>query len=87
MTAWCGTRKVACDDFLKNFCPYVFLGGPVRGLCWFAENDKGWGWNPATPNLDVVRRDGQVILRVHLVNLPTTIGTRKRYRSEFWRHR
>ncbi len=66
-------RKVACDDYIKNFCPYVFLGGPVRGLCWFAENDKGWGWNPATPNLEVVRRDGQVILRVHLVNQPTTI--------------
>jgi hypothetical protein len=67
-------RKVACDDYIKNFCPYIFLGGPVRGLCWFAENDKGWGWNPATPNLDVVRKDGQVILRVHLINQPTTIA-------------
>ena len=67
-------RKVACDDYIKNFCPYVFLGGPVRGLCWFAENDQGWGWNPATPNLDVVRRDGQVILRVHLVNQPTALS-------------
>jgi len=66
-------RKVACDDFIKSFCPYIFIGGPVRGLCWFAENDKGWGWNPATPNLDVVRKDGQVILRVHLINQPTTI--------------
>jgi len=67
-------RKVACDDYIKNFCPYVFLGGPARGLCWFAENDKGWGWNPATPKLEVVRRDGQVILRVHLVNQPTTLA-------------
>jgi hypothetical protein len=67
-------RKVACDDYIKNFCPYVFLGGPVRGLCWFAENDKGWGWNPTTPNLEVVRKDGQVILRVHLVNQPTILA-------------
>lgn len=66
-------RKVACDDYIKNFCPYIYLGGPVRGLCWFAENDKGWGWNPATPNLEVVRKDGQVILRIHLVNQPTTL--------------
>ncbi|MCY3020350.1 MAG: DUF6067 family protein [Planctomycetota bacterium] len=66
-------RKVACDDFIKNFCPYIYIGGPVRGLCWFAENDKGWGWNPATPNLEVVRKGGQVILRVHLINQPTTI--------------
>jgi hypothetical protein len=67
-------RKVACDDYIKNFCPYVFLGGPVRGLCWFGENDKGWGWNPATPNLEVVRQEGQVILRVHLINQPTTLA-------------
>jgi len=67
-------RKVACDDFIKNFCPYIYIGGPARGLCWFAENDKGWGWNPATPNLEVVRKGDVVILRVHLINQPTTIA-------------
>ena len=66
-------RKVACDDFIRNFCPYIFLGGPVRGLCWFADNDKGWSWNPATPNLEVLRQDGQVVLRVHLINQPATL--------------
>ena len=66
-------RKVACDDYLKGFCPYIYLGSGVRGLCWFAENDRGWGWNPATPNLDVFRKDGQVILRVHLINRPTAL--------------
>jgi hypothetical protein len=66
-------RKLACDDYIKNFCPYVFLGGPVRGLCWFAENDKGWGWNPATPNLEVLRQNGKVVLRVHLIN-PRTVS-------------
>jgi hypothetical protein len=66
-------RKLACDDYIKNFCPYVFLGNPVRGLCWFAENDKGWGWNPETPNLEVLRQDGKVVLRVHLINQPTNL--------------
>jgi hypothetical protein len=65
--------KVACDEYIKNFCPYVYLGSAVRGLCWFADNDRGWGWNPQTPNIDVVRRGNQVVLRVHLVNQPTTI--------------
>ena len=45
--------KLACDEYIKNFCPYVYLGNGVRGLCWFADNDRGWGWNPQTPNLDV----------------------------------
>jgi hypothetical protein len=66
--------KVACDEFLRNFCPYVYLGSPVRGLCWFAENDRGWGWDPKAPNLDVERRGDQVVLRVHLINRPTVIA-------------
>ncbi len=69
--------KVACDDMIRNFCPYIYLGSAVRGICWFAENDLGWGWDPATPNLDVVRRGDEVILRVHLINQPTRLaGTR-----------
>ena len=65
--------KLVCDEYIKNFCPYVYLGDGVRGLCWFADNDRGWGWNPQTPNLDVLRRNSQVVLRVHLVNQPTVI--------------
>ncbi len=66
--------QVACDDFIHNFCPYIYLGNSVRGLCWFAENDRNWGWNSKTPNLDVVRQDGQVLLRIHLINTPTVIA-------------
>jgi hypothetical protein len=69
--------KVACDDYLKNFCPYIYLGDAVRGLCWFAENDGGWSWDRATPNLTVVRQGGEVVLRVHLVNKPIVTGARK----------
>jgi hypothetical protein len=65
--------KVACDDYIKNFCPYIYLGDAVRGLSWFAENDRGWSWDRNTPNLDVVRKGDQVILRVHFINKPTVI--------------
>ena len=60
--------KLACDEFVRNFCPYVFVGGPVRGIAFFAENDRGWGWDPSRPNLEVLREEGSVLLRVHLVN-------------------
>ena len=65
--------KLACDDYIKNFCPYIYLGTAVRGLCWFAENDKNWGWDAKTSNLQVIRENGQVILRIHLINTPTVI--------------
>ena len=65
--------EVACDDYLPGFCPYVFLGTPVRGLCWFAENDLGWSRDGQAPNVDVVRSGDQVLLRVHLISKPTAI--------------
>jgi hypothetical protein len=65
--------KVQVNDFPRNFCSYIYVGGPKRGLCWFAENDAGWSWDRETPNLDLVRKGDQLFLRVHLVNKPVTI--------------
>ena len=67
--------KVACDDFAPNFCPYVYLGTPVRGLCWFAENDSGWARDGKRPNVDVSREQDRVVLRVHLVNSAVVVDT------------
>jgi hypothetical protein len=67
------SEKVGVSDFPPNFCTYIFVGNPVRGLCWFAENDRGWSWDPQKPNLDLVRKGNTVTLRVHLVNKPVVI--------------
>ncbi|NQT85880.1 hypothetical protein HQ560_03890, partial [bacterium] len=67
------SSKVQVNDFPANFCSYIYLGNGVRGLAWFAENDRGWSWDSAKPNLDLVRRDGQLILRVHLINKPVNL--------------
>jgi len=68
------SSKVQVNDFPRNFCSYIYVGSPVRGLCWFAENDRDWAWDPAKPNLDLVRRGDQLILRVHFINQPTTLA-------------
>jgi len=62
--------KVATDEMTRNFCPYVYVGDAVRGLCWFADNDLGWSWDPTKPNVTLVRNGETVTLRVHLVNRP-----------------
>ena len=67
------SREVAGSEFPPTFCPYIFVGTPVRGLCWFAENDLNWGWDSSTPNLDLYRTGKKVLLRVHLINEPTVI--------------
>ncbi|MBI5834414.1 MAG: hypothetical protein HZB16_19120 [Armatimonadetes bacterium] len=67
------SRKTRAEDLPVGFCTYLYLGGPKRGLAWFAENDKGWSWDRKTPNLELVRRGGVLTLVVHLVNLPVTL--------------
>jgi len=67
------SSKVQANDFPRNFCSYIYVGSPNRGLAWFCENDKGWAWDLAKPNLDLVRKGAQLILRVHFINKPTTI--------------
>ncbi len=62
--------KLQQANWPPNFCTYIFLGDARRGLCWFAENDRGWSWDAAKPNLWLVRKGGQLLLRVHLVNQP-----------------
>jgi len=65
--------KCAYSEYPQAFCPYVYVGTPVRGICWFAENDRGWSWDPKKPNMDLYRDGGKVVLRVHLINKPITI--------------
>lgn len=66
---WDGSQ-VASDEMTRDFCPYVYLGDAVRGVCWFADNDLGWNWDRKTPNVTLVRRGKVLTLRVHLVNKP-----------------
>lgn len=57
----------------QNFCSYILLGSPLRALCFFAENDKGWSWNRKTPSVRVIGNGDTVVLRINLINEATTI--------------
>ena len=69
---WSASSLVS-SDYPPNFATYVFLGNGSRGLCWFAENDRGWSWNPSTPNVEIIRKGPRVTLVVHLVNVPVVV--------------
>ena len=69
---WSASSLVS-SDYPPNFATYVFLGDASRGLCWFAENDRGWSWDPTTPNVEIVRQGPRVTLVVHLVNAPIVV--------------
>ncbi len=94
---WSSAQMVT-SEYPANFCTYIFLGDAARGLCWFAENDAGWSWDPAKANLEVLREGDTIILRIHLVSQPFTLaeartltfglqGSPVKPRLEGWRHR
>ena len=71
------SRRYPDGEWFGNFKCFIYLGGPARGLCWFADNDAGWVLDAAkdrqAPCL-VLNRSGQVLtLRVNLVQKPVTL--------------
>ena len=74
------SKNVPSSGWYGNFKPYVWAGGVERGICWFADNDRGWvldvnPQNPdqSVPSQELIRRDGQVVIRVNMIQKPVTI--------------
>lgn len=72
--------ELANFDMPQGFCTYIFLGGPNRGLSWFADNDFGWDWDRDTPNVELVRDGGVLTLNVNLINKSLVIEKKRRIR-------
>ena len=69
----------ASRNFLSGtFVPYVWMGGPERGICWFAESDENWS-NDDKKSALTIERDGDVIyLNIYFINKKTVLtGSRK----------
>jgi hypothetical protein len=56
------------------FVPYIWLGGPERGICWFAENDRDWSLDPEKPMLEIRRQGETTMLIVRLVTKPVALA-------------
>ncbi|MGC8977142.1 MAG: glycoside hydrolase domain-containing protein [Candidatus Ratteibacteria bacterium] len=77
---WDGRKAKRDYTWLNNFVSYIWLGKEERGLAWFGENDKGYITeknyekpNETKPIQEIERKEGKVILRVYLINIPTII--------------
>lgn len=64
------SRHVARWQLPGPFVPYIWLGGPERGLCWFAENDRDWSLDPQRPTLEIRRQGAATSLVVRLATRP-----------------
>lgn len=60
------------------FVPYIWLGGPERGIAWFAENDRDWSLAADRPCLEIRRQGDVTSLVVRLVTEPVTLTRPRR---------
>ncbi|MBF0244404.1 MAG: hypothetical protein HQL31_03935, partial [Planctomycetes bacterium] len=60
-----------------HFVPYLYLGGPERGLCFAADNDRDWVRGKDVPMMEIDREGETVNLRLNLIGAPTKL-TRER---------
>ncbi len=56
-----------------SFLPQIWVGGDAVGLSFSGENDKGWSINPDVAAQEVLREDGNIVFRMNVISLPTTI--------------
>lgn len=50
-----------------NFIPQLWLGGPIRGLCWFADNDQGWVPSESKPAVTISRAGDIITIGLHII--------------------
>ncbi len=69
------SKYASRDKLLGTFLPYLYVGGPERGLVWFASNDKDWvvDLKDEVSALVIERKEDTVFLRVRLVQKQTTL--------------
>lgn len=67
---WNSSQGSFLSPKLKDFRPYVWLGGLYKGLAWFTETPAMWSREPGKPSQTVTADEDAVTLRVHLVNRP-----------------
>ena len=74
------TRVAILGDYL----PYVWIGGPLRGIAVFGENDKGWVTSPESRCQEIWReKGGTVVLKLNLVQRPVDITEPRTIRIGF----
>ncbi len=62
-----GSRQVPQPHY-KNFVPYCWIGTDDRGICFAADNDRGWEHGEKTDALEIHRfADGHVEMVLNLV--------------------
>ena len=64
-----------------GFTPYIWLGGIDRGICFFADSNRGYALDGAKPMIKLVRNNKTVTAEISLIGKKVEIGPNKRVLS------
>ena len=75
-------RQIDGKTLLKDgFTPYLWLGGIERGICFFADNNRGYALDGKKPMIKLIREKDSVIAEISLIGTKVEIGPKKRILS------
>ena len=82
---WDSSKAKRDGSIVGDYLPYVWVGGPLRGLAVFGDNDKGWVVDSATSQCQEIARtpDGTILLKLNLVQRPCDISSEQVIRIGF----
>ena len=65
---WDSAQTKSRNELKGSYMPYLWVGGSLRGIAVFGDNDKGWVLGDLVPCQEIVREtDGTVVVRLNLV--------------------
>ena len=71
---WDGSKAEGRQSLIGDYVPYLWVGGPLRGIAVFGDNDKGWTTSTSTPCQEIIREaDGTVVIRLNLIQRPVEL--------------
>ena len=66
---WDSTRQGGRNQIIGDYLPYLWVGGTLRGISVFGENDRGWSTG-VRPCVEMFRRDGTLEIVLNIVSKP-----------------
>ena len=74
---WDG-NKAAHNSIIGSYVPYIWLGGELRGIAVFGENDKGWETDDDAPCQELIRDGGTLSLVLNLFAKPAALNAERK---------
>lgn len=73
---WDSTKIIRLG--LRDYVPYIWLGGEERGISVFGENDKNWSKKAGVPEFELFRKNGRLTLVLNIISQKTKIDSDRR---------